>query len=273
MHAKVDTLAVPGATLHHEVRGSGPVLLLICGGIYDAGGYARLAEELADRHTVVTYDRRGNSRSPLDEPAGPVVVAEQPADALAVLAAVGVTAGEPADVFGNSSGAIIALALAAAHPEVVRTVVAHEPPVFELLPDAQHWRDVIRDTGAAYAAGGPYAAMGVFGPAIGATGDEAPTGDLDPETAAMMARIGANFDVFVGREVPGFAAWTPDLDALRALGDRVAVGVGAASEGQPPNRTGRALAERLSREPVTFPGDHGGFGAPGFGARLREVLG
>jgi len=66
-----NTLRVPGATLYHEVRGSGPVLLLICGGVYDAAGYAALADRLADRYTVVTYDRRGNSRSPLDGPPAP----------------------------------------------------------------------------------------------------------------------------------------------------------------------------------------------------------
>ncbi|MEU0486292.1 hypothetical protein ABZ260_44925, partial [Streptosporangium sp. NPDC006013] len=65
---KTDVLKVPGATLHYEVRGTGPVLLLICGGVYDAAGYAALAGQLADRYTVVSYDRRGNSRSPLDGP-------------------------------------------------------------------------------------------------------------------------------------------------------------------------------------------------------------
>src|SRR5262244_297883 len=68
---KSNTLKVPGASLYHEVRGSGPVLLLICGGVYDAAGYAALAERLAGRYTVVTYDRRGNSRSPLDGPPSP----------------------------------------------------------------------------------------------------------------------------------------------------------------------------------------------------------
>jgi pimeloyl-ACP methyl ester carboxylesterase len=62
------TLKVPGASLYYEVRGSGPVLLLVCGGLYDAAGYAGLARQLAGRYTVVTYDRRGNSRSPLDGP-------------------------------------------------------------------------------------------------------------------------------------------------------------------------------------------------------------
>ena len=68
METTTNTLKVPGATLYYKVRGAGPLLLLICGGIYDAAGYAGLADRLADRYTVVTYDRRGNSRSPLDGP-------------------------------------------------------------------------------------------------------------------------------------------------------------------------------------------------------------
>jgi pimeloyl-ACP methyl ester carboxylesterase len=142
---KTRTLKVPGANLYYEIRGSGPVLLLICGGVYDAAGYAGLAQQLADRYTVVTYDRRGNSRSPLDGPQEHQSIEVHGDDAHRVLAAVGVTAGEPARVFGNSSGAMIGLELAARHPEQVRTVVAHEPPIFELLPDRDHWRAVMRD--------------------------------------------------------------------------------------------------------------------------------
>src|SRR6476620_5856844 len=116
---KTDTLTVPGATLYYEVRGAGPTLLLICGGVYDAAGYAGLAGQLADRYTVVTYDRRGNSRSPLDSPPETQRIEVHADDAHRVLAAVG---DDPAYVFGNSSGAMIGLELAARHPEQVRTV-------------------------------------------------------------------------------------------------------------------------------------------------------
>ena len=86
-----NTLRVPGAQLHYEVRGSGPVLLLICGGVYDADGYAGLAHQLADRYTVVTYDRRGNSRSPLDGPPAAQSIAVHGDDAHRILTAVGAT--------------------------------------------------------------------------------------------------------------------------------------------------------------------------------------
>jgi pimeloyl-ACP methyl ester carboxylesterase len=140
METTTNTLKVPGATLYYEVRGAGPVLLLICGGIYDAAGYAGLAGRLADHYTVVTYDRRGNSRSPLDGPPERQSIEVHGDDAHRILTAVGVTGNESADVFGNSSGAEIGLELAARHPEQVRTLVAHEPP--EVPPFAEFTSDL-----------------------------------------------------------------------------------------------------------------------------------
>jgi len=96
------TLRVPGASLYYEIRGAGPVLLLVCGGVYDAAGYAGLAGQLAGRYTVVTYDRRGNSRSPLDGPPEQQRIEVHGDDAHRVLAAVGVTNDEPAHVFGKA---------------------------------------------------------------------------------------------------------------------------------------------------------------------------
>jgi pimeloyl-ACP methyl ester carboxylesterase len=290
---KTSTLKVPGASLYYEVRGSGPVLLLICGGVYDAAGYAALAQELADRYTVVTYDRRGNSRSPLDGPADRQRIEVHGDDAHRVLSEAGVTADRPADVFGNSSGAMIGLELAARHPEQVRTLVAHEPPLFELLSDRDHWRTVIRNVEEAFRRDGAGPAMQVLGAAFATSGDEpangeaapdlegrlpggaeAPQGEPDPETMAMMARFDRNMAFFIGYEVPAFNEFVPDFAALRASAARVVAAVGQASEGQPPYRAGVALAERLGPRPVVFPGDHGGFGAvpEAFAAKLDEVL-
>ena len=92
MNPTTGTLKVPGASLYYEVRGSGPVLLLVCGGLYDAAGYAGLARQLAGGYTVVTYDRRGNSRSPLDGPPEEQRIEVHGDDAHRVLAAVGMTA-------------------------------------------------------------------------------------------------------------------------------------------------------------------------------------
>jgi pimeloyl-ACP methyl ester carboxylesterase len=269
----MSTLKVPGATLYYEVRGSGPVLLLICGGVYDAAGYTALAERLDDRYTVVTYDRRGNSRSPLDGPDEPQRIEVHADDAYRVLSAVGVTADEPATVFGNSSGAMIALELATRHPELVRVAVAHEPPVFEYLPDRDHWRGVLDEVEQALATDGVDKASEVFSAALRMRGGdrEPPT---DPESLEAMARMGKNFRFFIAYEVPPFGRYAPDVEALRAADVRVVMGAGEDSKDEPPHRAAYAIGEQIGAPTVLFPGDHGGFGphAERFAATLQEVF-
>jgi predicted RNA polymerase sigma factor/pimeloyl-ACP methyl ester carboxylesterase len=283
-----NTLKVPGATLYYEVQGSGPVLLLICGGIYDARTYAGLAERLADRYTVITYDRRGNSRSPLDGLPEQLSFEVQADDAYRLLTSVG--SDDPAYVFGNSSGAMFGLELAARHPGRVRTVVAHEPPIFELLPERDQWRAVIANVEATFARDGAGPAMEVFNAGFGgedeggdasvedhASSEQAPV-ELDPDTAAHLAEIGKamakNMDTFVGYEVPPVSRYAPNIAALRTSGTRIVPAVGEASAGTPMYRATLTLAERLGIEPVTFPGDHGGFGVDSdtFAATLDDVL-
>lgn len=154
------TVEVPGATLYLEVRGSGPVLLCITGGPTDAGMFADLAERLADRYTVVAYDQRGHSRSVLAGEPEDIAVALHADDAAAILATVG---DEPAYAYGSSGGGTIGLDLAARHPSLVRTLVAHEPPVMELLPDAAQWRAKFADISETYRSEGVFPAMGKFG--------------------------------------------------------------------------------------------------------------
>jgi pimeloyl-ACP methyl ester carboxylesterase len=123
--------------------GSGPVLLLIPGGVMDAAMFARVVVPLADRYTVVTYDPHGISSSTLNGPA-----ADLPVDLQADLQAddahrlLSALTTEPAYVFGNSSGATTGLALVTRHSEQVRVLVAHEPPLVELLPDCAQLRTV-----------------------------------------------------------------------------------------------------------------------------------
>jgi pimeloyl-ACP methyl ester carboxylesterase len=141
------TLKVPGATLYVEVQGSGPVLLCITGGPTDAGMFTDLAGRLADRYTVVTYDQRGHSRSTLDGEPGNIPVALHADDAAAILEVAGDT---PAHVYGNSGGGTIGLELMTRKPELVRTLLAHEPPLIELLPDAERWRSTLEHISEAY---------------------------------------------------------------------------------------------------------------------------
>jgi pimeloyl-ACP methyl ester carboxylesterase len=265
---KIDTLKVPGATLYHEVRGSGPVLLMIPGGPADAAAFAPIAPLLADRYTVVTYDTRGNSRSRLDGPPEDQRMEVHSDDAHRLLAALGT---EPAYVFGTSSGAIVGLDLVARHPERVRALVAHEPPITELLPDAARQRAFVQDVYDTYRREGAGPAMGKFlagaglggGPKAADSGPagSGPRGEPSPEMLEGMARMQGNIEFFLAHMFRAIAGYVPDIARLRAAPTRIVVAVGDASQGQVAHRAGLALAEHLGTDAEVFPGDHGGYGA------------
>jgi pimeloyl-ACP methyl ester carboxylesterase len=129
-------VATEGDELYYEVRGQGKPLLLIAPGGGDGWQYSYIAEILADEYKVITYDRRANSRSTMNFPQN-FEISQQSRDAVAVLQAVGETS---AFVFGNSSGAVIALDMATTQPQIVHAIVAHEAPIPRLLPNAKKWQ-------------------------------------------------------------------------------------------------------------------------------------
>ena len=149
---------VPGAHLHYEVRGQGP-LLLVVGSPMAAADFAPLADALASDHTVVTYDPRGHAGSTIEDPDQDATAELRADDVAAILDALGA---EAADVFGTSGGAVTGLALVTRHPGRVRTLVAHEPPLLELLPDADAQRAATDDIIETFHRDGMGAAWGKF---------------------------------------------------------------------------------------------------------------
>jgi pimeloyl-ACP methyl ester carboxylesterase len=277
MKVRSSILKVPGAQLYYEVQGSGPVLLMIPGGPADAGVFAGLARFLADRYTVVPYDPRGNSRSVLDGPPEDQRMDVHGDDAAQLLTAL---SGEPAYVLGSSGGAQIGLNLAARYPQLVRTLVAHEPPCLELLPDAAQQRAFMEDLYNTFRTEGAGPAMQKFQAGAGLGGRPqpdraAPPSPPSPEMQEAFGRIKSNLDFFLAHGVKPISLFVPDVATLRAVAVRIVVGVGETSAGQLANRTAIALAERLGTAPVTFPGDHSGFSAQpaAFAERLGQVLG
>jgi pimeloyl-ACP methyl ester carboxylesterase len=269
------TVKVPGATLYVEVRGSGPVLLCITGGPTDAGIFTDLAGRLADRYTVVTYDQRGHSRSPLEGESEDIPVSLHADDAAAILREVG---GEPAYVYGNSGGGTIGLELVARHPDLVRTLVAHETFMMELLPDAAQWRSTFEDISETYRTEGVFPAMGKFGAAVEEGGpkysEEIQQTPPSPEAQAMMERMTGNFDLFIAHELQSNGRYVPDVEVLRNAPARIVSAAGETSGDQAARRSALALAERLGI-PVTYlPGGHGGWGSDPqeFAEKLHEAL-
>ena len=271
---KASLLKVPGASIYYEVRGSGPVLLMMPGGPADAGAFHRIAGYLEPDYTVVTYDPRGLSHSPLDGPVRDDRIVEIFADdAHRLLAATGK---QPAFVFGSSGGAVIALELAARHPEQIRILVSHEPPAPALLPDPARERAAMAEIVQTYRTAGIGPAMQKFmvQTRIRSGPPPPPPGEPTPAMREGMERMTRNMDFWLGHYFMAIAAYEPDFGALKAGPFRIVPGVGAESRGELANEGGLALAKRLGTEAVVFPGAHGGFEshAPEFAVRLREVF-
>jgi pimeloyl-ACP methyl ester carboxylesterase len=270
---KIETVKVPGADLYYEVRGSGPVLLMMPGGPADATAFRSIAGQLAPHYTVVTYDPRGLSRSKLEGPLDEDRIVEVFADDVHRLL-VAVT-NEKADVFASSGGAVIALELAARHPEQLKTVVSHEPPSPTLQPDPAHVRAVMEEITSTYRTAGLWPAVQIFSDLTRSGPPPAPEAEPTPEMLEDMARMQGNMDLFFGPYVLALARYEPDFAALKAASCRIVAAVGDESRGELANDGGLGLAKRLGTEAVVFPGDHGGFQShpAEFAAKLREVLG
>jgi pimeloyl-ACP methyl ester carboxylesterase len=278
------TLDVPGAVLTYDIRSTDPTasVLFLIGSPMGASGFGTLAGHFPDR-TVVTYDPRGVERSTKADPSSPSTP-EQHADDLHRI--IGELHAGPVDLFASSGGAVNALALVAKHPEQVRTLVAHEPPLASILPDregALAATEAIADT---YQRSGFGAGMAQF---IVAVSHKGPIGadfvDQPAPNPAMFgmpaADDGSRTDPLLFQNILSCTHYEPDFDALRAASTRIVMGAGAESEGEMAHRGAEAVAERLGTEPVIFPSGHGGFlgneyGQPGdpdgFAAKLREVL-
>ena len=240
-------LEVNGIELYHEVRGAGPPLLLIMGATGDAGHFERLAELLADEFTVVTYDRRGNGRSPRPPGWGATSAEEQADDAAALLEALGLS---PAAVFGTSLAGVIALCLVLRHPRVVRGAILHEPGFVPLFDDPE---EVKRTVAARIAEGmrsaGPREAIERFYRYVGG---DANWESLDPQ---LRERVRASADTYLEIDRGAIATYLPDDPTLAGIATPIQLLVGEQSLPHFAQAACR-LAKRLGVEITSTAGTH-----------------
>jgi pimeloyl-ACP methyl ester carboxylesterase len=281
------TLETAEADIVYDVRGPLPTAdgrppLFMIAQPMDASGFATLASYFPDR-TVVTYDPRGLGRSVRKDGRVENTPTLQAADVHAVIEALGVGAVE---MFASSGGAVTALALVTAHPDDLTTLVAHEPPIIPVLPDAEaaeRARAGFRDVYEAKGTGAGMAAFIAMTSWRGEFTDEyfsqpAP----DPAQFGMPAEDdGRRDDPLLSDRSWAISSYRPDVDALAAAPTRIVIAVGEESLGTFTGRAAVATAELLGQQPTVFPSHHGGFmgdeygyaGQPeAFARKLREVL-
>jgi pimeloyl-ACP methyl ester carboxylesterase len=280
-------LTTSEAEIAYDVRGPLPTAdgrppLFMIGQPMTASGFATLASHFPDR-TVVTYDPRGLGRSTRSDGRvdnSPTVQAD---DVHAVIEALGVGSVE---MFASSGGAVTALALVSAYPNDVVTLVAHEPPLIPVLPDATAAERARAGTRDAYEAGGRAAGMAAFIAMSSWRGEftDAYFDQPAPDPAAFGMPTeddGSRDDPLLSERSWAITSYRPDVDALAAAPTRVVIAVGEESDGVFTGRTSVATAELLGLQATVFPSHHGGFlgaesGYPGqpeaFALRLREIL-
>lgn len=261
-------ISADGAELHVEVRGEGPATLLV-GCPMDASAFAPFADELAADHMVITTDPRGINRSTVldrDLDVTPEILAS---DYRQILGHLGV---EKVSLFGSSGGAVAALAFTQAFPELLETVIVHEPPLEELLCDSEQLRANTKDVVETYLAGDIAGAWIKF--FDGANISMSPTDVaawIDNRTDEQELADEAFFFAHTMRPTTW---WQPDVAALRAVASLIVIGVGVESTGQICDRTATVMASLLEFVPTVFPGDHTGFveHPESFAARFRNIL-
>lgn len=274
---QIGSVTSEGDCLHYEVRGQGQPLILIPGAGGDADRYTRMAEILANEFKVITYDRRANARSSMNTPQN-FEISQQSRDVVAVLKAAGE---QSAHIFGNSSGAVIALDVAKTQTQAVRTLIAHEPPVARVHPDAQKWQRFYASVyRTAYGLGSSMAVvrflLGTGFPVRKMLKDaRAGRSQTAQDTKARIPPKTAA-DVLMKLELLPVTNYLPDVETIKRNGIHVFMAAGKDSLDKKRwyAQTAAVLAGQLGSELIVFPGYHGSFldQPVEFAAVLREVL-
>jgi len=262
--------------------GEGRPPLFMIGQPMDASGFRTLASYFPDR-TVITYDPRGIGRSIRKDGRVDNVPTVQADDVHAIIAALNVG---PVEMFASSGGAVTALALVAAYPSDVTVLVAHEPPLVSVLPDAEAAERAMAHLRGVYAANGLGAGMAAFIAMTSWQGEF--TEEYFAQPASDPAQFGMPAEDDGSRDNPvlsdrssAVTEYRPEVKALVAAPTRVVIAVGEESAGTFTARAAVATAELLGQEATVFPSHHAGFSGGEFGyagqpeafaRKLRGVL-
>lgn len=257
------------APLYTEIRETAdPPLLLISGGGADGAIFDSMLEPLCVHFSVITYDRRGNSRSPRPDGWHTTSIEEQADDVARLIVAARL---EDVRVFGTSWGAPIALDVALRYSHLAHTVVIHEAPLFSALPEAAEIAERRRKLTAAAVAAGDFGAA--FTSLVQSNNGEV----FDYMDVALRERLMGNARTFFELELPAFASYQPTPETLAAMRLPVIVSVGERSCGTAIHAATARLAAQMGVDLVELPGGHAPYldrqpGPTDFGVALAALL-
>ncbi|CAM0140539.1 hypothetical protein VKS41_006558 [Umbelopsis sp. WA50703] len=248
-------LDVPGARLYYETLGTGTVLVLVSGANGDHGIWAPLRQRLKDRFTVVTYDRRGFSQSKLESEQDYEHRLDTDADDVQRL--INHVSGSPAFVLGSSSGAIVTLNLLERHPESVKMAIVHEPPLSNLLPDAEEWSVFFFDIYDTYKQSGIPAAAQKFTSLVKNRADAETMRKTLAEPRSEEVRQNTNY--WFEHELRQYSTHAPNMDAIKRSADKIILCIGEKSEGDFPSLPAHEMAKSLGKSIFYISGGHLGY--------------
>jgi len=276
VEAKTGFVTTEGDDLYYEVRGRGQPLLMIPGGGGDARMYSFVADILSDEYKIITYDRRANARSTGNEPQN-FEISQESRDAVAVICAAGE---DSAFVFGSSSGAVIAVDMAKTQPQAVKAIVAHEPPMTRVHPNARKWQRFFAGVyGTAFSWGATIAmirfVLGVglpLGPGSRAEASEKHLHELSQSGLRPVNMA----DFFTKQELLPVTNYMPDIVTIKKNGVKVFMAAGRESLNKKRfyAQTAPILAKLLECEMIIFPGNHVSYASTPkeWAAVLRGIL-
>lgn len=237
-------------SLYYEIRGEGEALILIHGMIVDAGLYETAAQILAKKYKVITFDRRGNSRSVLKEsPAPDFSMDAQAQDIKDLMEAAGI---EEAYIAGASAGAVIGHYFLQKYPEKVKHLIMYEPSMLGLMiskdPETAEWYETLNG----FVQKGKLSnALLRFAESIGEADDRSPV-----KSQEAVIRELDNVEFAFKNEMPGAARYIPDLESFKKYSDRITIAAGERSRGNRYEKQAIFLSGIMGKKPVYYPGGH-----------------
>jgi pimeloyl-ACP methyl ester carboxylesterase len=254
----IEMVQVQGAELYCKLRGRGPLLFMIAGGSGDADSFDSLTPYLEQDFTVLTYDRRGYARSPLIPDKGDTIsILTQRTDAEVILGAL---SAEPAYVFGSSLGAVIGLDLLIHGSKHVLRLVAHEPPLVQLMPSD----DTINLESRADE--DPEVTLRRFAASLGIKRSS------DKQASSPQRALNGKF--FLEHEAPAVGRYIVNFTELKKFRDKLTFAGGEEGKEYLPYRCAHLAADQVKASFVEFPGKHNGFGQypQKFAEKLLQIL-